>query len=49
METSYPPYPGIDLSTYMHYQLAYTLTGLLPASLDDAPAVFEDQRMTNHV
>src|SRR5450432_4784782 len=37
METSTPPYPAIDLSTPLYYQLVYTLTGLLPPPLDDTP------------
>ena len=45
METSSPPYPAIDLSTHLYYQIAYTLTGLLPPPLDDSP---EALRTRNH-
>ena len=37
METCSPPYPAIDLSTELYYQLVYTLTDLLPPPLDDTP------------
>jgi hypothetical protein len=38
METlSPPPYPAIDLSTPLYYQIVCTLTGLLPPPLDDTP------------
>ncbi len=45
METPSPPYPAIDLSTHLYYQLAYTLTGLLPPPFDNSP---EALRIRNH-
>ncbi len=38
METSPPPRSAIDLMPTLYYQLAYTLTALLPPPLDDTPA-----------
>jgi hypothetical protein len=45
METLSPPHPAFDLSTSLHHQLVYTLTGLLPPPLDDTP---EALRPRNH-
>jgi len=39
METSSPPLQAIDLSAPLYYQVVYTLTNLLPRSLDDTPSV----------
>jgi hypothetical protein len=38
METFSLPYPPIDLSTRLYYQLVYALTDLLPPPIDDTPA-----------
>src|SRR5450432_3642039 len=45
METSTPPYPAIDLSTPLYYQLVYTLTGLLPPPLDDTPEALHTRNL----
>jgi hypothetical protein len=45
METLSPPYPAINLSTQLYYQLVYTLTDLLPPPIDDSR---EALRARNH-
>src|SRR5450432_783194 len=45
METSTPPYPAIDLSTPLYYQLVYTLTDLLPPPLDDTPEALHTRNL----
>src|SRR5450432_3124457 len=45
METSTPPYPAIDLSTPLYYQLVYTFTDLLPPPLDDTPEALHTRNL----
>jgi hypothetical protein len=45
MEASTSPHPAINLSAHLYYQLAYTLTDLLPPPLDGSP---EALRARNH-
>src|SRR5450432_207699 len=45
METSTPPYPALDLSTPLYYQLVYTLTDLLPPPLDDTPEALHTRNL----
>ena len=41
MENSPSQQPSINLSAHLYHQLAYTLTGLLPPSLDDSPEALD--------
>jgi len=45
MRTFAPPHPAVSLALQLHFQLAQTLTGLLPPPLDDPPDAL---RARNH-